>query len=155
MPEKTGVNQSVSQTLCSWLPMQFGSPVGWEAALNQEHLGMHGVSSSRHQLYLIPQSQVRSCPRQLCLASGRHIANLQSSIHTLIRNNHTYRTQQALREGGARRKRSPKGGSASTHPQADFCLLAFCLATVWTSKDALCSKLFSMAKASVKRLGLQ
>lgn len=36
----------MSQTLRSWLPMQFGSPVIWEGALDQEHLGMHGISSA-------------------------------------------------------------------------------------------------------------
>lgn len=32
--------------LCSWLPMQFGSPVSWEVALHQGHLKMLVVSSA-------------------------------------------------------------------------------------------------------------
>lgn len=111
------------------------------------------LSSPRRFPYLIAQSQ-----GSLALASGSRTTTLQSSGHKLMNQTRSYGTSSRpwRKEGLAGRRWSLQGwGVARTHPRADFCLLAFCLATVWASKDALRSKLFSMAKASVKRLGLQ
>ena len=141
--------------LRSWLPMQFGSPVSWEVALKQEHLKRFATSSAPP----VPDCAKPggSCPGWLFLASGSHTVTLQSSVHKLMNQTRSYSTSS---------RPCRKEGLAGDGPCRDeellapilrliFCLLAFCLATVWASKDALRSKLFSMAKASVKRLGLQ
>lgn len=90
MPEETGVNQSMSQMLRSWLPMQFGSPVSWEVALNKEHLKRLAISSAPPALDCAKPGG--SCPGWLFLASGSHTATLQSSVHTLMNQTRSYST---------------------------------------------------------------
>lgn len=108
--------------LCSWLPMQSGSPVSWEVALDQEHLKMLVVSSALP----VPDCAKPggSCPGWLFLASGRHTGTLQSSAHKLMNQTCSYRTSS---------RPCRKEGLAGDGPCRDEELLAPILGLIFVS----------------------
>lgn len=64
----------------------------WDGRWNLTRSILGFVASSLYLLDLIAQSQVGPCPGWFFLASGRHTATLQSSVHKLMIQTHSYCT---------------------------------------------------------------